>query len=57
MTGRALGKEGVAEMVTWPPGWRLPSVGETVVLGPGHGGIAKIIEWDLDAGLVRIYFW
>lgn len=43
---RAFG-DGTSEMeIDWPTEWRLPQVGESIVVEPGVGGFIQFIEWS-----------
>lgn len=32
--------------IDWPTEWRLPQVGESIVVEPGVGGFIQFIEWS-----------
>lgn len=40
--------------VGWPSHWRLPMIGESLVLPDGAGGTITWIGWDLKAAVVRV---
>lgn len=51
---RSFGDGSSEREVDWPAEWRLPQVGESIIIEPGVGGFIQYIAWDLSSRAVTI---
>lgn len=51
---RGLGSNPEERMISWPPAWRLPQNGESVLLDDGWGGFIEYVAFDLDRNVIRV---
>ncbi|HSB54919.1 MAG TPA: hypothetical protein VLD58_11205 [Gemmatimonadales bacterium] len=51
---RALSSPLEEEEIDWPPGWRLPSAGDSVHLSGNRGGFVESIDFDIGRQAIRV---